>query len=167
MGRGQDARGWIARVLLWAGTSLGLLVGGFGLIGAVLVAVSAARTGAELGSVQLAAWRVLGTAIVVQALLPAWALTLASWLVLVRLLPALDRSWLGLVSGLLGVALLWFPLVARSFRIWTPTRPLDIVNTALLVSGSAAVSLLLPRLSLPFLAPGALLMAPESGETTP
>lgn len=155
MERSGGAGGWFARALVWALASALLLGVGFALFGAALVAVNAVRAGVELGSVQLAGWRALGTAIAGQALAPAWGLTLAGWLVLARIWPTLERSWRRLVPGLLGVSVLCFPLVARSFTMWTPTRLLDVVYTALLVSGSAAGALLLARRLIPALAPGA------------
>lgn len=147
----------LAFALLWAATSALLLVAGlFGL--GLLVA-----RGLSSGVAGLF-FRV----IVQQALLPLWLAALASWLVLARVAPGLERSWGRLALGLCGVAALWFPLVGEySFRIWQPTSARDYLGTWLLVSGGVAAALLLARRAFPALRPGAFAGAPVRAADEP
>ena len=145
----------------WLVSSVGLLVGGFALLGAAGTASGWLRAGEEVGAVP-GLWRLLFRIVLAEALLPQLLLTLSSWLLLARLLPALERSWRGLLPGVPALAALWFPLVGEyGFRSWTPTTPADYANTLLLLSAAVGVALLLPRRVLPFLAPGVFAAGPH------
>jgi hypothetical protein len=147
--------GYIGRSLAWLAASSALLVGGFLGLAAGLVAIGMIRAGSEASSLQAVVWRLLAQRIVLEALLPHLLLTLAGWLLLVRLAPSLERSWRGLLGGLPLLAVLSFPVVGEfSFHLWTPTSPADYVNTLLLTSGGVSLSLLLPRRVIRRLRPG-------------
>jgi hypothetical protein len=166
-GNAREATGlgsFVLRALAWAGASAALLSGGFYALGATLVAIAIHRAGTSPGAVQLAGLHALFLAVLRQALLPHWLLTLVTWLVLARLVPRLEGAWRFLGPALAVIAALWFPVVGFVlFRAWKPRGPADIANTWLLMSGAVAAALLLPRL-LRFLAPGAL--APPAGRST-
>jgi len=154
---GSGLLGFFLRVLAWAGASAALLAGGFYAVGAGLVAFASHRAATTPGDVQIQALHALYFAVLREALLPHWLLTLATWLVLARLVPRLEGGWRSLGPCLAAVAALWFPAVGFVlFTAWKPGRPLDVANTWLVMSGSVAAALLLPRLVLPPLAPGAL-----------
>jgi len=147
--------GYTGRSLAWLAASSVLLVGGFLLLGAGLVGAGVIRVGTEPGTMQVMVLQLLVQTIVLQALLPHLLLTFAGWLVLVRLAPSLERSWLGLLGGLPVLAVLCFPLVARlSFHIWNPSGLADYVYTLLLTGGGVSISLLLPRRVIRWLRPG-------------
>jgi hypothetical protein len=135
----------LSRALLWAVTSaVLLLLGLFGLGLGVARGLSSGVAG------------LVFRAIAQQALLPLWIAALASWLVLARVAPGVERSWGRLALGLAAIAALWFPLVGQySFQIWQPTSARDYVLTWLLVSGGVAAALLLARRAFPALRPGA------------
>jgi hypothetical protein len=148
---------FLLRALAWGGVSALLLTGGFYALGAALVAISAHRGGVTPGPTQMAGLKFLFFLVLRQALLPHWILTFASWLVLARLVPRLEGAWRFLGPSLAAVAALWFPLVGFVFfRIWKPGNAMDVVKTWLLMTGAVASALLLPRVVLPLLAPGAL-----------
>jgi hypothetical protein len=154
------------RAFAWAGASAALLVGGFYAVGASLVAIAIQRAGSSPGAVQVAGLHVLFFAVLRQALLPHWLLTLLTWLVLARLVPRLEGAWRFLGPALAVVAALWFPVVGfLLFRAWRPRGPGDIANTWLLMTVAVAAALLLPRLLL-FLAPGALARPLRKGNLT-
>jgi len=147
----------LLRALAWAGASAALLAGGFYAVGAALVAVASHHAGTSPGEIQIAGLHALFFAVLREALLPHWLLTLATWLVLARLVPRLEGAWRSLGPSLAAVAALWFPAVGIVFfRAWKPTSAADVANTWLLMTASVAAALLLPRLVLHPLAPGAL-----------
>ena len=156
-GEGAGLGSFLLRALAWAGVSASLLAGGFYAAGVAFVAIGSHRAGTSPGEVQIAGLHALFFAVLREALLPHWLLTLATWLVLARLLPRLEGAWCFLGPSLLAVAALWFPAVGFGlFRAWKPTSALDVANTWLLMTAAIAVSLLLPRVVLRSLAPGAL-----------
>jgi hypothetical protein len=156
-GEGAGLGSFLLRALAWAGVSASLLAGGFYAVGAVLVAIGSHRAEASLGEVQIAGLHALFFAVLREALLPHWLLTLATWLVLARLLPRLEGAWRFLGPSLFAVAALWFPAVGFGlFSAWKPASTLDVANTWLLMTAAIGVSLLLPRVVLRSLAPGAL-----------
>jgi hypothetical protein len=147
--------GYVGRSLAWLTASGALLVGGFLLLAAALVATGTIRAGTAPSSLQAVVWRLLVERIVLEALLPHLVSTLVGWLVLARLFPVLERNWTGLLLGLPLLALLCFPLVGEfSFRLWNPTSPADYFNTLLLMSGGVSLSLLLSRRVIGRLRPG-------------
>ena len=154
--------GYAGRSLAWLVASVVLLIGGFLLLGIGLVQVGVIRAGTEPGTMQAMVWRLLVQSIVFQALLPHLLFTLAGWLVLVRIAPSLERSWLGLLGGIPLLAALCFPLVASlTFQIWSPSNVVDYVSTLLLTSGGVSFGLLLPRRVIRWLKPGCF--APDPG----
>jgi hypothetical protein len=154
------------RAFAWAVASAALLVGGFYAVGASLVAVAIYRTGASPGAVQLAGLHALFFAVLRQALLPHWILTLLTWLVLACVVPRLETAWRFLGPALAIIAALWFPVVGfLLFRAWRPRGAGDIANTWLLMTAAVVGALLLPRL-LRFLAPGALARPLRKGNLT-
>lgn len=152
---------YVGRSFAWLAVSSALLVAGFLLLGGGLLAYQVIRAGTELGTLHVAVWRALAESIVLQALFPHLLVTLASWLVAARLAPSLDRSWRGLLGGLLALAVLWFPAVGEfSFRIWTPTSAGDYVKTLMLMSAGVSLALLLARRAVPWLRPGSFARSP-------
>jgi len=155
-GEGAGPLSFLLRSLAWALASGVLLAGGLYAVGAALVAVGNARSGTSLGDVQLAALHAVFLAVLWEALLPHWLLSLASWLVLARLVPCLEEVWRLLGPCVAAVAALWFPVVGYLFfRAWKPTSAADVAHTWLLMTAGTAAALLLPRRLLPPLAPGA------------
>jgi len=159
-GQREDAVGvqsFVLRGIAWALASAALLAGGFYVVGAALVAIAMLRTGTPPGQVELNGLNLIFFAVLREALLPHWLLTLLTWLVLARLVPRLEGAWRFLGPSLAAVAALWFPAVGfLLFRAWKPTSAADVANTWLLMTASVALALLLPRLVLRRLAPGAL-----------
>jgi hypothetical protein len=157
---------YVGRSLAWLGASSALLLAGFLLLGGALVVPRMIQEGAQLSGLQLAMWRALVEHIVLQALFPHLLATLASWLLAVRLVPVLERSWRGVLAGLPIVAVLWFPPVGEySFRMWNPTSVADYVNTLLLMSGGVTLALLLPRRAIRRLRPGCFAAQAGSGSS--
>jgi len=147
-------RVWL-RALVWLVVAAGLLLAGFAVFGAAVLAPGVIQRGELPGPVQREALATVYSVLPMQALVPELALVFASWLVVARLAPALDRSRGTLALGLFAVGALWFPTVGHfSFKVWTPTKPADYVNTLLLVAGGAAGALWLARVVSPVLAPG-------------
>ena len=126
---------FVARAIAWAAAAAGLLAGGLLAVGWVLIAITGPGY-AKLGDMQQIAFQSLYSAILLQALLPQAGSAFVGWLGVTALVPALG-----------------FPIAARRFAIWQPTSTQDVVSTFLLLSGSVALALLLPRL-LPKLGPG-------------
>jgi hypothetical protein len=156
-GEGAGLGDFLLRALAWAGVSASLLAGGLYSVGAAFVAIGSHRAGTSPGEIQMAGLHALFFAVLREALLPHCLLTLATWLVLARLLPRLEGAWRFLGPSLAVVAALWFPAVGFGlFRAWKPTSALDVANTWLLMTAAIATSLLLPRVVLRPLAPGAL-----------
>jgi hypothetical protein len=155
----------VLRALVWLTVSAGLLLAGFAALAVSLVAVSVIERGGELpGLLQRQALGVVFSAIATQALLPELALTFASWLVVARVAPRLERSGRALAVALPVVGALWFPLVGQYlFTIWSPTQPRDYVATLGLVAGGASLALLLPRRLSSALAPGCFTAPPRRG----
>lgn len=154
-------RAYVGRSLAWLAASSALLLAGFLLLGGGLVAHHVILAGSELSSLQMTLWRVLAQRIVLEALFPHLLATLASWLLVVRFAPVLDRSWRGLLGGLPVLAVLWFPPVGElSFRLWTPTSVADYANTLMLMSGGVSFALLLPRRAIRRLRPGSFARSP-------
>jgi len=146
----------LLRVALWAGAALALLAGGLYAVGAAAVLAQ----GAPVGNVQRAGLMALFTAILRQALVPQLGLTLATWLIAAQVVPALERGWKQVVPGTLVASALWFPLIGGyTFTIWEPANGMDVVNTALLLSGAVAAALPLPRLLVPPLRPPGMRIA--------
>jgi hypothetical protein len=143
---------FVARAIVWALAAAGLLAGGLAALGWGLIAILGPGY-AKLGDMQQIAFQSLYSAILTQALFPQAASALVGWLGLTALVPALDARWQRLVPGLVVVAGLCFPIAARGFTIWQPAGARDVLSTFLLLSGSVALALLLPRL-LPRLGPG-------------
>ncbi|HVH06874.1 MAG TPA: hypothetical protein VNE71_12835 [Myxococcota bacterium] len=143
---------FVARAIAWAAAAAGLLAGGLLAVGWVLIAITGPGY-AKLGDMQQIAFQSLYSAILLQALLPQAASAFVGWLGVTALVPALDAGWKRLAPGVAIVAALCFPIAARRFAIWQPTSTQDVVSTFLLLSGSVALALLLPRL-LPKLGPG-------------
>ena len=143
------------RALLWLAASLGLLLAGFALFGALVLIPTLVTRGAlptDRG------WSNLGEfyqVIAVQALLPELGFAWASWLALAWVWPRPERSRAGLALGLAGVAALWFPFVGEHyFTAWQSAGPATYAATWFLVAGAAAGALWLARVALPALAPG-------------
>lgn len=146
---------WLRR-LSWLTTSLCLLVLGFLGLLAGFLAVSADRAGTDISHLPLRVWRALATGILFEALLPAWALAAATWLVVLWRAPHYDARWSTVFAGTALAALVWFPLVGGvSFEMWEPMNVGDYFATWALVSGGATAALLIPRLA-PWWRPGRL-----------
>jgi hypothetical protein len=146
----------LASLIAWCALSAVALVAGLLSLVAGIVAWGALRTGQWPGELQRHAWQLLATTVLVQALLPLWAATLATWLLLLRVAPWLDATWRRLASGIAALAALWFaPVGAYSFDAWTPTSARDVAATVLLCAGGVSAALLLPRFGFRPLAPGA------------
>ena len=145
----------VLRALLWLAASAGLLLAGFAVFGGALLGLSLVERGTTPDPVGWEALGVVYRTIAVQALLPQLGFTVASWLALAFVWGAPERSRLGLLLGLAGVAALWFPLVGeRWFRVWQSTGPATYAATWALVAGGAAAAAWLARVLLPALAPG-------------
>jgi hypothetical protein len=156
------------RALVWLAASSGVLLAGFAAFGTVLLAPSVVAHGALPGPVQRDALAIVFSAIASQALLPELGLTLVTWLAVARIAPALERSWRALALALPAVALLWFPFVgSHLFAMWSPGGPRDYAVTLLLVSGGAALALLLPRWLSSALAPGCFAAPLKRGIVAP
>ncbi len=147
----------LPRILAWAllsGVALGI---GFVALAALLLGIGYLRTGNFPGEVQRLALLSVMTTVFSQALAPLWGATLLSWLALVRVSPRLDARWPTIALGIAGLAALWFAPVGRyCFEVWTPTSARDVLATLALCAGGVSAALLLPRLALRALAPGAL-----------
>jgi len=156
-------RVWL-RALVWLVVAAGLLLAGFAVFGAAVLAPGVMARGELPGPVQREALATVYEVLSLQALVPELLLVFATWLVVARFAPALDRSRWALLLGLFGVGALWFPTVGHfSFEVWTPTKPADYVNTLLLVAGGAAGALWLARVVSPALAPGCFTSRAKSG----
>jgi len=154
----------VFRALLWLGLSAGLLLLGFALFGTAVLAPGVIARGELPGPVQREALGAVYSALALQALLPELALTFATWLVVARLAPALDRSRRALAIALAMVGALWFPAVGHySFTAWSPTGPGAYLITLLLVAGGAALALWVPRMVSSALPPGCFSAAPKRG----
>ncbi|HKC49146.1 MAG TPA: hypothetical protein VKF60_00015 [Myxococcota bacterium] len=154
----------LLRALVWLGASAGLLLVGFALFGTAVLAPSVIARGELPGRIQREALGAVYSALALQALLPELVLTLATWLVVARLAPALDHSRRALALALAAVGALWFPAVGHYlFTAWSPTGPGAYLITLLLVAGGAALALWVPRLASPALAPGCFTATPKRG----
>jgi len=143
------------RALVWLAASAGLLLAGFAVFGVALLAPSVIARGELPGDVQREALGAVFSGIATQALLPELALTAATWLVVARVAPRLERSGRALAVALPAVAALWFPIVGRYlFEMWRPAGPGTYAATLALVAGGASLALLLPRALSVALAPG-------------
>jgi hypothetical protein len=143
---------FVARVVGWALAAALLLSGGLAAVGWVMIAAGGTSYG-KLGDVQQLALKALYSAVLGQALLPQAGAALVAWLGITALVPKLDTGWRRLAPGVVIVAALCFPIAARFFTIWQPASWRDVASTWALLTGSAALALLLPR-ALPGLAPG-------------
>lgn len=142
---------WPVRASVWAALSAALLFGGLLALGALVARGLPREVRLDLFS-----------AIVLQALAPLWAATLATWLVANRLAPALDRTLARLALGVAAVAALWFPLVGGLlFTAWSPRGLADWAGTCAILVGAVTASLFLPRWLVRGLGPGAF--APDAG----
>src|SRR5262245_3806574 len=150
------------RAVLWLLASSGLLLAGFAVFGTVLLIPTVIPRGSlpdQFGMDNLGA---VYSAVAALALLPNLGLALLTWLVLVRLWPAPERSRLWLPLGLFGAAALWFPFVGQyCFTVWQSTGPGTYAATWLLVAGGAAAGLWLARVVLPALEPGCFAAGPS------
>jgi hypothetical protein len=155
---------WL-RALLWLSLAAFALLAGFALFALALFAPGLWARGALPGDVQRQTLFSLYEVIALQALLPVLGLALASWLVLARVTPRLERSRGLLALGLTAAALVWFPPIGHfSFVAWTPTQPRDYFQTWALVSGGAALALFAPRALLRSLGPGTFSPRTDSGK---
>jgi hypothetical protein len=126
---------WPARASLWATLSVALLLGGLLAIGALFARGLPRDIRFELAS-----------AVALQALIPLWAATFATWLVAARLAPALERSLGRVALGVAAAATLWFPLIGGVlFIAWEPRGAADWAGTWLLMVAAVTAALLLPR----------------------
>jgi len=155
---------WLGAALVWLSASSGLLLAGFAAFGGLVLLPTLIARGDLPGSLQRDALGAVYFAIAAKALLPELGLSLASWLVLARVAPALERSGRALALALPLVAAAWFPFVARYlFDVWTPNGPRDYAVTLILVAGGAALALLAPRALSAHLAPGSFATPPKRG----
>jgi len=123
------------RASVWAALSVALLLGGLFAIGALFAGELPREIRFELAS-----------AVALQALIPLWAATFATWLVATRLAPALERSLARVALGVAAAATLWFPLIVGVlFVAWHPRGPADWAGTWLLLVAAVTAALLLPR----------------------
>lgn len=153
----RERASYTVRVLAWSLLSALLLVVGFGLLVAGIIAWGVLRTGNFPGELQRHAWLSLATIVFEQALAPLWLGTLASWLAVLRIAPRLDASWRTLGLGTAVLAALWFaPVGAWCFDAWTPSSARDVAATLVLCAGGVSAALLLPRWAWRWLAPGEL-----------
>jgi hypothetical protein len=140
----------------WLLSSGVALAAGFALLVLALMARSGGLSGPGPGTLEQQVGWMLLRIVWLQALLPLWLATLACWLVLVQLVPALDRSWRTLLPGIaLTAALCFAPVGAYSFVDWHPTGPRDVIASALACAGGVGAALCLPRRLWRRLAPGA------------
>jgi hypothetical protein len=143
------------RALVWLGFACGLLLAGFAVFWAAVLAPVAIVRRELPGPVLREVLAGLYSLLLLQALLPELLLTFATWLVVARVAPAFDRSRGALALGLLAVGALWFPMVGHYwFRDWSPTVPSDYVFALLFVTGAPVAALWIPRVASPVLAPG-------------
>lgn len=140
------------RAGLWAVSSAALLFGGW-------LALCAFLTRSLPVEVQREFFRVIS----LQALAPLWAATLASQLVLARVVPAaVERGWRAAIAGTALLATVWFvPIGIWLFDAWSPAGAADWLRTWLLLVAAVGSALLLPRRILAALAPGAFAPAPS------
>lgn len=143
------------RALAWACVSATILIGGLYALAFGLVTLRlAAGTPGRPGDMQRSALNALVETLAREALLPHAALTLAAFLLLARWRPRMDASWGALAASLPACALLAFPIVAFTFRAWSPAGAGDVAGTAALLSGAVALALWLGRRLVPGLGPG-------------
>ena len=155
---------FVVRALVWLAFSAGLLLAGFSVLSGALLAQALLVRGGSPENVQYEALGALYSLVVTQALWPVLLLAFASWLVVARVAPRLERSRAGLALGLFVCGALWFPLIARLvFTMWTPRHARDYAFTVLLIAGGAALALWLPRVVSPALAPGCFTATPKRG----
>jgi hypothetical protein len=148
----------VSRILGWALAAAIALCIGFAMLGSGWIALEAIRSEIGLGQVRIAVLWSFYAAIVSQALLPHLLLSLLVWLAVARCLPAVERSWRSLSTGIAVTAAVCFPVIGSfCFTAWTPTSARDYLATLLLMTGGTSVALLLPRRLLRSLAPGALM----------
>jgi hypothetical protein len=126
------------------------------------LALGAARlAGGEIGEVQRSVWLALARTIGATALAPLALATVVLWCAAATRWPTLDTTWRALAPGTVALALLAFPPVgAWVFTAWSPGTTLDYLGTWALVAGGVAAALLLARLVVPGLGPGAFSGAP-------
>ncbi len=146
----------LRRAALWLLAATALLVLGFAALVLAIAVLSLARSGEwRVTALQVLTARLLFVHVLVEALLPQLAATLASWWLLARAFPALEAGWRLLVTRLPLLAALWFPPIgAFCFRIWEPRSAGDYAATLLLTTGGVSLALLIPRRALRALRPG-------------
>lgn len=136
----------ILRTLLWLLLGCTVILGAFLALAGVSLLIGSFYAGGELNPTQLSVWTAILRGVALQGLVPLLLLTGASWVLLVRKRPSLDRRWISLALGLAALATLWFPLVGRFFFImWSPGSWVDYANTLWLMVGGVTVALLLAR----------------------
>jgi len=146
---------WLGLGVAWLLTSGLALAVGFAALVLALLARSGAFAGHAPGAIEQQIGWILVRIVWTQALLPLWLATWLGWLVLVRLVPRLDRSWRSLLPGIAITAALCFaPIAVYSFVDWKPTGPRDVVATAIACAGAISAALCLPRRLWRRLAPG-------------
>ena len=155
---------WASRALVWLCVSAGLLLAGFALFAAALLAPSVIANGNLPEHVQRQALGTVYTLLALQALLPELAITFVVWLALVGAFPGLDRSWRALLLGLPAIAAVGFPVVGHYlFVMWTPGGVRDYALTVLLIALGVSAALLLPRALSQALAPGCFTIHAKRG----
>lgn len=145
------------RATAWIACSAAFVVFGFAcLIGALVAASAALRGELVLSAPQAVALRIAFGGIVLGGLLPQLLGAGVTWLVVMRLAPACERSWSRICAVAVATSAAWFPIVAATaFGIWSPETPADYWNTLALMSGGVAAALLAPRRLIRAFGPGA------------
>jgi hypothetical protein len=138
---------YVRRASGWAMASGAVLMAGLFLVELLLASSLMLRTGSWGFSYwQWMLARLLFETITEQALLPHLMLSWALWLVLARLVPALDGSWRWICSATPLVAALCFPVIAEcSISAWTPESGASYLGVLCLMSGGTSAALLLTR----------------------
>jgi hypothetical protein len=159
---------WLSRALIWLCVSAGLLLAGFAVFAALLLAPGIIANGGLPEHTQRQALGLVYRVIAVQALLPELGITFVVWLSLVGAFPRLDRSWRALLLGLPAIAALGFPVVGHYlFTIWSPGGVRDYALTVALIALGVTGALLLPRALSQALAPGCFTIRSNSGMVNP
>jgi|GEM_PF-4607918 len=160
------ARAWLLTVL-WAAVAMCIAAVALGMFLGGVFAVAWLRAGG-LGELQWFIWITLLRNLLLTALLPQIALAAALWMLALRIAPALERSWRGVLPGVVGAsALASLPVARIGLGMWEPQSWLDVLNTGLLLSAGTSTALLLARRCVPWLHPGALARSVPDPRETP